>query len=167
MGPFGKVTKGMSDQAFLECVKEKFHGQTPHQSHIGRMKEIAMELCCCIKKNCGDMMKAMMSEEGCNLMAEWNLLCFDKNGDNVLDKGEFKSLMKCMAKKMMNKDLTDDECEERFKMADEDGDGAVVLAEFQAFMKKVMPMMGAMMKCPFFKVTKGMSDSAFLECVKE
>ena len=167
LGAFAKVTKGMSDEAFLECVKEKLMGQSPHQGHLARMKCIAMEMCCCIKKNCGDMMKAMMSEDGCKLMAEWNLLCFDKNGDNVLDKGEFKSLMQCMAKKMMNKELTEEECEKKFKMADEDGDGAVVLAEFQAFMMKVMPMMCAMMKCPFFKVTKDMSDAAFLECVKE
>merc|ERR1712110_761452 len=129
--PFFKVTKDMSDSAFLDCVREKLMGQEPCKAHLARMKCIAVEMCCCIKKCCGDMMKAMMSEEGCKLMAEWNLLCFDKNGDNVLDKDEFKSLMKCMAKKMMNKDLSDDDCEKKFKMADADGDGAIVLSEFQ------------------------------------
>ena len=128
--PFFKVTKDMSNEAFLECVKEKLMGQTPHNGHIGRMKEIAMALCCVIKKCCGDMMKAMMSEEGCKLMAEWNLLCFDKNGDNVLDKEEFKCLMKCMAKKMMNKELSDDECDEKFKVADKDSDEEITLEEF-------------------------------------
>jgi len=141
LGCFAAVSKDMDDASFLETVKEKLHGQTPHASHLARMKCIATEICCCIKKNCGNMMKAMMSEEGCKLMAEWNLLCFDKNGDNVLDKDEFKLLMKSIAKKMMNKDLTDEEIDQKFSEIDKNSDNEISLEEFMGGQKMIMEKM--------------------------
>ena len=100
--------------------------------------EIMKAMMACIAKCGGDKEKAMCTPEGCDLMAEWNLLCFDKNGDNVLDKDEFSCCMKAVSKKMCNKDLTDDECSAKFKECDADGDGAICLSEFLTFCRMSM-----------------------------
>jgi len=55
------------------------------------------------------MMAACESEEGCDLMAEWNLCLFDCNGDNMLDCDEFMRMC-CTLHKFLGCDMTEDQC---------------------------------------------------------
>ena len=105
--------------------------------------EIMKGMMACIAKCGGDKEKAMCTPEGCDLMAEWNLLCFDKNGDNVLDKDEFSRLIKAVSLKRMGKEHTQAQCDEKFRDCDADGDGAICLSEFLTFCRAMRAKMMA------------------------
>ncbi len=104
-------------KAWCKMTCDKLHHQVPNPAHIPKMQELCGKMKALIEQNDGDKEKAMCTPEGCDIMCEWTLCCFDCNGDNVLDKCEFAKCCRCMAAKC-GMSLTDEACSQKFCVAD-------------------------------------------------